>query len=132
MKRLTLVIGCAIALLYSCGAKSALADINLKASWYSTQSLKDEGTFNYSKGVMANGEKFNEKALTCATRLYPLGTFLVVTNTGNNLRVVVKVTDRIGRRFAKKRIDLSKAAFQKISRLERGIVPIKVEVAHGK
>ena len=31
----------------------------MQASWYSVQSLKNEGTYKYSKGVMANGTKAN-------------------------------------------------------------------------
>ncbi len=102
--------------------------LNLKASWYSIASLKKEGTWKTSKGVMANGKIFSDTDYTCASRLYPLGTYLYVTNTGNNKTIKVKVTDRIGKRFAKKRIDLSKSAFNKIANLEQGIIPIKVEV----
>ena len=108
--------------------KYAEAQEPLKASWYSMESLKQEGTFKTSKGVMANGRLFNENDLTCACRLYPLGTVLRVTNTLNGKSVVVKVTDRIGKRFATTRIDLSKAAFAAIASLKSGVVPIRAEV----
>jgi rare lipoprotein A len=100
----------------------------LQASWYSIESLKKEGTYKYSKGVMANGKYFNDNNLTCATRLFPLGTLLCITNANNEKSVVVKTTDRIGKRFAKTRIDLSKGAFSQIANLDRGLIPIKVEV----
>jgi rare lipoprotein A len=106
----------------------AHADTPLKASWYSEESLKREGTWKTSQGVMANGKKFNEKAFTCACRLYPLGTKLCITNIDTGNKVVVEVTDRIGKRFANSRIDLSKHAFEAIGELKQGLINIKVEV----
>jgi len=109
---------------------SAYAEI--KASWYSTQSLIEEGTYNGTKtfkgtkGVMANGQRFNDLDFTCATRLYPLGTMLRITNPKSNKTVIVKVTDRISRRFARTRIDLSKGAFSQIADLKQGVVLITV------
>lgn len=100
----------------------------LKASYYSLASLKAEGTTKFSKNIMANGKLFDENALTCACRLYPLGTTLKITNLKNKKSVVVKVTDRIGKRFATSRIDLSKAAFERIAELRQGLVEIGVEV----
>lgn len=98
----------------------------LIASWYSIDSLKQEGTYKHSKGVMANGQLFNDNAPTCATRLYPLNTWLCVTNIKSGQSIIVKVTDRIGKRFATKRIDLSKGAFSQIANLKQGIVSVKV------
>ena len=102
------------------------AQAEIRASWYSSASLKKEGTWKTSKGIQANGQPFNENALTAACRMYPLGARIRVTNARNGRSVVVKVTDRIGKRFATTRIDLSKAAFQKIADLDQGIVPITV------
>lgn len=98
----------------------------LTASWYSVSSLQKEGTWKRSKGVMANGQMYDEKRNTCATRLFPLGTLLEVTAGGRSVRV--RVTDRIGKRFANTRIDLSKAAFSKIANLERGLIQVQVKV----
>ena len=99
----------------------------MQASWYSVQSLKNEGTYKYSKGVMANGTLFVDDNLTCATRLYPLGTILRITNLDTKRSVEVKVTDRIGKRFTYKRIDLSKGAFSKIADCKQGLVQVLVE-----
>jgi len=98
----------------------------LKASWYSIESLKQEGTFKKSKGVMANGKLFSDTALTCACNLYPLHTLLRVTCLANNKSIVVCVTDRISRRFGKTRIDLSKKAFEILSdgHLEKGLIEV--------
>jgi rare lipoprotein A (peptidoglycan hydrolase) len=101
--------------------------INLTASWYSIQSLKKEGTYKTSKGVMANGKLFNDNAMVCANRIFPMGSLLRVTNLKNNLSVIVRTTDRIGIRFAKSRIDLSKGAFSRIADCEQGIVSCRVE-----
>lgn len=76
---------------------------------------------------MANGHRFDERQLTCATRLYPLGSKLQVTNKDNHKSVIVTTTDRIGRRFATKRIDLSPSAFSRIANLQQGIVPVQVK-----
>jgi rare lipoprotein A len=106
--------------------------ILLIASWYSIASLISEGTYKHSKGVMANGHRFRDDHYTCATRLYPLGSYLRVTNLQNNKVVVVKVTDRIGKRFATKRIDLSKAAFYSIASLGKGLISVKIKRVHKK
>ncbi len=100
----------------------------LKASWYSMESLKKEGTYAKSNGFMANGRVFKDNSLTCAARLYPLGTKLMVTNLANGKSVIVVVTDRIGKRFAKSRIDLSRGAFQKIADLKKGILVVNVKM----
>jgi rare lipoprotein A len=102
----------------------------LKASWYSKSSLIREGTWKNGETRMANGERFDENKLTCATRLFRLGTILIITNSNNGKTVVVKVTDRIGKRFAQTRIDLSPSAFKRISGnqgFKVGLLSIKVE-----
>ena len=102
-------------------------EIYLTASWYSIESLKKEGTYKHSKGVMANGEKFADEKNTCATRDYELGNYLKITNNETGKSVIVKVTDRISKRFRGKRIDLSKKAFAQIANLKSGLVKVKVE-----
>jgi len=100
----------------------------MEASYYSTESLKKEGTYAYSNGIMANGCRYRDDALTCASWDYSLGTLVTVTNLENKKKVTVRVTDRTARRFKGKRIDLSAAAFDKIARRKQGIVSISVEV----
>lgn len=101
----------------------------LTASWYSRKSLIDEGTWKNGKEQrMANGQRFRDDRMGCATRLYPLGTTVLVTDvrTGKSIRVVV--CDRIGKRFAKTRIDLTPLAFSRLAKLETGVIPVTVEV----
>lgn len=109
-------------------AKLNSAPLRLTASYYTIESLKKEGTWKTSKGVMANGRLYNENAFTCAVRLVPLGTRLMVRNIANGRTVFVTATDKIGKRFAETRIDLSKAAFSQIADLKRGLIPVEVEI----
>jgi len=130
-----IILFAAVALVMCSFPKSAHAEqaegIMLKASWYSCASLRAEGTWKHGEQKMANGKRFDENALTCAARLWPLGTVLRVTNvkTGKSVRVVV--ADRIGKRFAHTRVDLTKAAFARIAGLEQGVVKVRVEVSNG-
>ena len=129
---ITLSILAVLAFIFACSlyfVTRAFADepTTLTASWYSIASLKSEGTYAYSKGVMANGKTFKDEGLTCATRLWPLGTTLRITDVRSLRSVDVVVTDRIGKRFADKRIDLSKAAFKKIAALTDGVVAVQIE-----
>jgi rare lipoprotein A len=125
------IIVFSLIMLSTCDVTPARAEnIYLQASWYSLSSLKSEGTFKYSKGVMANGKLFNEDAFTCATRDYKLGTILRITNLANGKTIQVMVTDRIAKRFTGKRIDLSKRAFEILTNghLELGVIKVKVEI----
>jgi rare lipoprotein A len=123
------VVGAVVVTLLFLVVMFARAEANpvvLTASWYSIASLKKEGTYAYSHGKMANGKMFDDRKLTAAARLWPLGTRLEVRNVRTGARVLVTVTDRIGRRFATTRIDLSKAAFQEIAALQQGVVKVEV------
>lgn len=103
---------------------------DMVASWYSIASLKEEGTFKKSKGRCADGSMFSDDNLTCACNLYPLGTVLQVTNKKTKATVTVKITDRIAKRFSKKRIDLSKRAFDELSnhRLDYGLITVEIKM----
>ena len=102
--------------------------LNLTASYYSKQSLVKEGTWkNGKETLMANGHHFSDHGLTGACRLFPFGTKLRVTNLSNGRSVTIVVTDRIGKRFAKTRIDLSKGAFELIADLKTGIIKVEVQ-----
>jgi rare lipoprotein A (peptidoglycan hydrolase) len=103
----------------------------LTASFYSVKSLKQEGTYAYSKGIMANGKLFRDELACCACNSYPLGTHLRVTNLGNGKSVLVVVADRTAKRFKGKRIDLSRSAFIALvgneRALEKGLIKVSVE-----
>lgn len=112
-------VGCFLLLAVSCHAETA--------SWYSVASCKREGTWQKYGGLMANGKKFDDDKLTCASWDYPFGTKLKITNTDNGKSVVCEVTDRgpAKRLYRKGRtVDLSKEAFSVIASINRGIINI--------
>lgn len=75
----------------------------------------------------ANGEIFDNTAMTAAHNTLPLGTYIKVTNMRNNRWVVVRVTDRL--HYANRRIvDLTQAAAKKLGFIHRGLTKVRVEV----
>lgn len=85
----------------------------------------------FSGRKTANGEIFDQKKLTCACNVLPLGTWIRVTNLKNGRSVIVKVNDRIHPRM-RRVVDLSRAAAQKLGFISRGITRVKVEVLDKK
>lgn len=99
-----------------------------KASWYG-QAFHNKQT--------ANGQIFDENKLTCATTKYKFGTILRVRNIENGLYVDVVCNDRgpfeknkEGKfvKHSKREIDLSKAAFLRISKTENGVINCTIQV----
>ena len=121
------VHGWAVALFFVlCTASSAYAN-ETKASWYSFQSARSEGTSGY---FTASKEPFNENAMTCALPHRNWGGLYKVTNLKTGKFVVVRHNDFGPGKKPRSRgvvIDLSKAAFSKIAPLSEGIVHVKVE-----
>lgn len=75
----------------------------------------------------SNGEVFNTNLLTAAHRSLPFGTIVRVTNQSNGKSVIVRINDRGP--FKKGRvIDLSKAAFESIESINRGLTRVKLEI----
>jgi rare lipoprotein A len=74
----------------------------------------------------ANGERFDQHALTAAHRSLPFGSLVQVTNLRNDKTVVVRINDRGP--YAKKRIiDLSQQAAKQLDMLHDGVVPVLIE-----
>lgn len=74
----------------------------------------------------ANGERFDQHAMTAAHRTLPLPSMVKVTNLENGKSTIVKVNDRGP--FKKDRIiDLSKAAATKIEMMGKGTAEVRVE-----
>ncbi len=65
--------------------------------------------------------------LTCASRIFPRGTWLRVTNNENGKQVIVEVKDFGPALSTGRRIDLEAVAFEKIASLGKGLVNVKVE-----
>ena len=86
------------------------------ASWY--------GPSFHGKRT-ASGEKYNQKALTCAHKTLPFGTKVLVTNLKNNRSAILKVNDR-GPFSDKRLIDISKAAAIDIGIIGPGTGKVRV------
>lgn len=65
--------------------------------------------------------------MACASRMFPKGTWLRVTNRENGKQIFVVVNDYGPMRGTGKMIDLDKVAFEKIASLGKGVVEVKVE-----
>lgn len=110
----------ALALLSACSTQRSSPDTGVsgQASWY--------GAYHHGKKT-ASGERFNQNALTAAHRSLAFGTRVKVTNTLNNKSVVVRINDR-GPYSKGRIIDLSRAAAKKIDMIQRGVVPVQLQV----
>ena len=87
------------------------------ATWYGNQ---------FNGRLTASGERFNQRAMTCASNKHKLGTRLKVTNTANGKSVVCRVNDtgKLGKGVV---VDLSKGAFAKIAPLSQGKIKVTVK-----
>ena len=76
----------------------------------------------------ANGEIYDPRKFTAASRTLPFGTRLRVTRINNNKSVEVRVNDRgpFGRR--KRILDVSRAAAEALDMIRAGVVKVRVEV----
>lgn len=75
----------------------------------------------------ANGERFDQNALTAAHKTLPFGTLVRVTNLNNGTSVVVRINDR-GPYAGSRVIDLSRRAAQEIGMLGSGVANVKLEI----
>ena len=87
------------------------------ASWY--------GPWHHGRRT-ANGERFDQNAMTAAHPTLPLGTLVRVTNLQNGRTVKVRINDR-GPYARGRVIDLSKAAAAALGFKEQGITPVAIE-----
>lgn len=91
------------------------------ASWYGP-------TFNGHK--TANGEIYNQNALTAANRTLPFNTFVKVIDLDNGRSVVVRINDR-GPYARGRIIDLSYAAAKELHMLGPGTARVKLVLVRG-
>jgi rare lipoprotein A len=88
------------------------------ASWY--------GGYFHGRQT-ANGEIYNQDALTAAHPSLPFNTFLKVTNLKNGDAVIVRVTDR-GPYIPPRTLDLSRGAARCVKSEEVGVIPYEAVV----
>lgn len=89
----------------------------LKASWYGP---RFHGKFT------ANGEVYDQMALTAAHKSLSFGTLLKITNPKNGRSVIVRINDR-GPYIEGRELDLSKGAAIELGILEKGVARVKVQ-----
>ncbi len=75
----------------------------------------------------ANGEIFDENAMTAAHKTLPFGTRVRVTNLSNGRSVVVRINDR-GPFVRGRIIDLSYRAAKELGMVSAGVVEVKLEI----
>lgn len=74
----------------------------------------------------ANGERYDKMAYTAAHRYLPLGTWVRVT-TEDGKSLALRINDR-GPYIKGRIIDVSRRAARELGMINRGVVPVKVEV----
>ncbi len=119
------------ALAAGCGRPIALTPLEAPAPVRAT-GLSQTGTASwYGPGfhgkVTANGETYDQMAMTAAHRTLPLGTRARVTNLSNGKVAEVRITDRgpfVGDRI----IDLSRAAAEALSMIGPGTAEVRLDV----
>lgn len=89
----------------------------MKASWYGPK---------FHGKLTANGEIYDQMALTAAHKSLKFGTLLKVTNPKNGNSVIVRINDR-GPYIGDRELDLSKGAAIKLGLLEKGVARMKIE-----
>lgn len=90
-----------------------------KASWYSTKTNNGTKT--------ASGQTLRNDAPTAAHKTLPMGTKVRVTNLYNNKSNIVTINDR-GPFIKGRIIDVTIRTAEKLGFVQRGVVPIKLEV----
>jgi len=90
---------------------------NMVASWYGP---------GFHGKLTANGEIYNQMALTAAHKEMPFGTFLRVTNLRNGKSVIIRINDR-GPYIEGRELDLSKGTAIALGMVKKGVIKVKVE-----
>lgn len=89
---------------------------NGKTSWYGP---------DFHGDYTANGERFDQNAMTAAHRTLPFGTLIMVENQNNGEQVVVRINDR-GPYAGNRILDLSSRAADRIDMKQEGVVPVSI------
>ncbi len=89
-----------------------------QASWYGP---------GFHGRTTANGERYNQEALTAAHPSLPFGTRIRVVNKNNGRSVIVRVNDR-GPYAGGRILDLSAGAAKILGMMSSGIAPIQLQI----
>lgn len=88
------------------------------ASWYGP---------GFVGHATSDGEIYNPKELTAASKTLPIGSHVRVTNPENGCSVVVRVNDR-GPYVRGRSLDLSRRAARRIGMIDQGVCRVRVRV----
>jgi len=88
------------------------------ASWY--------GPYFHGR-LTANGEIYDQFALTAAHPSMPLNTYLKITNLNNEKSVIIRLNDR-GPYIKPRSLDLSLGAARCLGSVEKGVIPYKATI----
>ena len=91
-----------------------------------TPTPKPPGTGNVGRGSWYALGLPQPDALTCASRTYPRGSFIEVTNLRNNKVVVCRVNDYGPEAWTNRIIDLSRGSFRQVDSLGTGIIQVRI------
>lgn len=78
----------------------------------------------------ANGDIYDLRAFTAASRELPFGTIVRVTRVDNERQVLVRVNDRGPFGDHRRILDLSRAAAEALDMIRAGVVDIRAEILH--
>jgi len=73
----------------------------------------------------ASGEPYDPDDLTAASKTYPIGSRVEVTNPKNGKSVIVRINDR-GPHVRGRSLDLSKAAAEQLGITDKGVARLKI------
>jgi rare lipoprotein A len=73
----------------------------------------------------ASGEPYDPDDLTAASKTYPIGSRVEVTNPKNGKSVIVRINDR-GPHVRGRSLDLSKAAAEELGITDKGVAHLKI------
>src|SRR3990167_6767133 len=108
------------------GCEPAYPAVIQTASFYTHESTIKEG----NSGITASGQKMDDTKLTAAMWGVPFGSKVKVISLNNGRSIIVTIND-LGpsKRLVKKgrMIDLSRSAFQALSPLSAGVIPVRIE-----
>jgi rare lipoprotein A len=93
--------------------------------------LKGDATYYgdaFAGRPTASGELYDPNAFTAAHRKLPFGTVVRVKRADGDQVVYVRITDRGPFGRARRIVDLSRAAAERLSMLRAGVVPVVLEV----
>jgi rare lipoprotein A len=112
LKNLTAVAAFAAAMILAVPANAGTA------SWYGP---------GFHGRTTANGERYDQNAMTCAHKTLRFGTRVKVTNLNNGKSAICRVNDR-GPYAGGRVIDVSRGMAERLDMIRSGVVPVRLQI----